>query len=399
MTHLLPRLMAGLVLLLALLPHPVAGAMLLPAVPVQGAAVTHVVVPGDTLFSIAGRYNTTVAALMEANGLTNSVIRVGQTLRIDSSSPPSSDTVHTVVAGDTLFSIARRYGSTVDAIKQANHLTGTNIYVGQRLVIPSPSGPSGTTIHTVVRGDTLFSIARHYGTTVDAIRQANHLTGTNIYVGQRLQIPQTAIAPTPRPGPMQTRTPVTTLNPTPTGTFRATQTPTTTVVPTPTRTPTPTPTLIPGSGFGDGTYVVGQNVQPGTYRSSAIGTCYWARLSGFSGEIDDIIVNGLRSPEIVTISAGDAGFETRGCGQWIPVEATAPTSPATQFGDGTYVVGMHIAPGTYQANGSGTCYWARLSDFSQEISGIIAVGNDTTVITIEPSDAGFTTFGCGTWSQ
>ena len=153
-------------------------------------------------------------------------------------------------------------------------------------------------------------------------------------------------------------------------------------------------------GVGDGTHRVPKDIGPGTYRSTGDGTCYWARLAGFSGELDDILANGNYTPEIVTIAKKDAGFETQGCSDWVPVKQTAPAKPAAKFGDGTYQVGVHIKPGTYRAGGGGTCYWARLSDFSHAgVGGIIANGNEPTVIEIEKSDAGFTANGCGTWKR
>jgi hypothetical protein len=66
----------------------------------------------------------------------------------------------------------------------------------------------------------------------------------------------------------------------------------------------------------DGLWKVGEEVAPGTYRSSGGGNCYWARLSGFSGDLDDIITNGLGRNQTVTISASDVGFESDGCGEW-----------------------------------------------------------------------------------
>lgn len=170
----------------------------------------------------------------------------------------------------------------------------------------------------------------------------------------------------------------------------------------PTQTQTQNEPEPPSASFGNGTHVVGSDIEPGTYRSSRTGSCYWARLSGFSGELDDVIGNGNSSPEIVTISASDAAFETSGCGQWTLVENTLPATPQTSFGDGTYQVSGHIAPGTYRSNGSADdlCYWARLSSFSQAgTSNVITNGNSPTVIEISGSDIGFTTFGCGTWSQ
>jgi hypothetical protein len=66
----------------------------------------------------------------------------------------------------------------------------------------------------------------------------------------------------------------------------------------------------------DGLWKVGEEVAPGTYRSGGGGNCYWARLSGFSGDLDDIITNGIGKNQTVTIVASDVGFESSGCGTW-----------------------------------------------------------------------------------
>lgn len=69
--------------------------------------------------------------------------------------------------------------------------------------------------------------------------------------------------------------------------------------------------------FGGGMYFVGTDIQPGTYRNSGGSTCYYARLSGFGGTTDEIIVNdNVSAPTIVTISASDKGFRSTGCGTW-----------------------------------------------------------------------------------
>ena len=112
--------------------------------------------------------------------------------------PPAhaQNRVHVVRRGETLSSIAARYGTTTQAIVRANGLPNANrIYVGQRLVIPgttssgaaSQTGSGGT--YTVRRGDTLSSIAARYRTTVSAIKQANGLRTNVIYAGQWLKIP------------------------------------------------------------------------------------------------------------------------------------------------------------------------------------------------------------------
>ncbi len=168
-----------------------------PSVPVPAA--TYIVAKGDTLYSIARRYGTTVVEIMRVNGLQSDLLYVGQVLSIASPSTtgspfgPAGYVVHTVVRGDTIFSLARRYGTTVEAIVQANRLTGPDIYVGQILSIPSSSAALAEGVrYTVGRGDTLFSIARHYGITVEELKGGNQLTGDIIYIGQILSIPTTA---------------------------------------------------------------------------------------------------------------------------------------------------------------------------------------------------------------
>jgi putative chitinase len=101
--------------------------------------------------------------------------------------------VYVVQPGDTLYSLARRFGTTVQAIAQDNNIVNPNcIYVGQRLTIHGTSGtPSPCTITHVVRyGETLTSIASRYGTTVWKLAQLNNLANPNIiYAGQRLLVP------------------------------------------------------------------------------------------------------------------------------------------------------------------------------------------------------------------
>lgn len=166
---------------------------------------TYTVRWGDTLSSIAQSHGTTVDEIKAANGLTSDLIVVGQELIIpggtevpSETSAPSTGgpTVHIVQPGETLFSIGLRYGTTVDAIAQANGIVNPwFIYVGQELAIPGgsggtrPSGSTGTT-YVVQPGDTLYSIAVRYDTTVQALMVANNLSSANlIYVGQTLKIP------------------------------------------------------------------------------------------------------------------------------------------------------------------------------------------------------------------
>ncbi|MFZ5916406.1 MAG: LysM peptidoglycan-binding domain-containing protein [Chloroflexota bacterium] len=172
------------------------------APPFQGQT-EHVVQPGETLFRIAQAYGVTVDDIVAANGLPDrDVIHVGQRLLIPITtaapgvtvSPlPEHSTRYVVQLGDTLFLIAQRYGTTVEAIAQANGIVNPNlIVVGQSLELSTrpQSSVAQTTVHVVLPGETLARIALRYGTTAWAIAQANGLSNPNlIHVGQRLTIP------------------------------------------------------------------------------------------------------------------------------------------------------------------------------------------------------------------
>ncbi len=158
---------------------------------------------GDTLGKIAYRFGTSVAALQRANKLSSPHrIGVGQRLLIPqrggphptSATPstatpaPRTATSHVVRRGDTLWSIATRYGTSVAALKSANRLRDDRIYVGQRLTLPGGGGALRAT-HVVRSGETLEAIARRYGTTVRAIQQANRIRNHIIRPKQVLVIP------------------------------------------------------------------------------------------------------------------------------------------------------------------------------------------------------------------
>jgi len=175
-------------------------ALSLAAQPAFAQGQVHVVRAGETLYSIAARYGTTPQAIAAANNLANAnYIYAGQRLTIPSGGggAAASGGTHTVGRGETLSAIAARYGTTVAALVRANGLASANmIYVGQRLTVPgggaaaSSGGSQQGGVHTVSRGDTLAAIAARYGTTAWAIANANGLANANyIYPGQQLRIP------------------------------------------------------------------------------------------------------------------------------------------------------------------------------------------------------------------
>ena len=174
-------------------------ALSLVAQPAYAQGQVHIVQAGETLSSIAARYGTTPQAIASANNLANAnYIYAGQRLAIPSGGgAAASGGTHTVARGETLSSIAARYGTTVVALVRANGLASANmIYVGQRLTIAgggaasSAGGSQSGSVYTVRSGDTLAAIAAQYGTTAWAIASANGLSNANyIYPGQQLKIP------------------------------------------------------------------------------------------------------------------------------------------------------------------------------------------------------------------
>lgn len=122
---------------------------------------------------------------------------------------PSDPFNHQVRSGETLYSIAIRYGVTVDEIMQANGLANGNyIFVGQNLVIPSRNA-SGQQVHTVQPGESLNAIARRYGVGLDQLIAANGLADpNNIRAGQQIVIPGAQSAPSQPQQPAAQAAPV-----------------------------------------------------------------------------------------------------------------------------------------------------------------------------------------------
>ncbi len=128
------------------------------------------------------------------NSLYKTYQGIGQNVPPSNPSPnptpnPGNVIVYTVRSGDTLWQLARRYGTTVDAIKQENGLTSDNLSIGQVLRIPV-SQSAGYFLYTVRPGDTLWLLANRFGTTVSAIQNLNGLTSDALRVGQVLRIPE-----------------------------------------------------------------------------------------------------------------------------------------------------------------------------------------------------------------
>lgn len=172
--------------------------------------VIHKVDEKETLFGISRRYRTTVDAILQHNASAGSGLAVGQILRVPYTQPvskPSRDgIVHKVVPKETLYSISRTYGVSMEDIRAWNGLTDNGLAIGQELVIrrsaaspvarpqpvqhesPRPFSRKGA--HTVEQGETLFSIARQYQISVDDLKNWNNLSTNEISIGQTLYVAQ-----------------------------------------------------------------------------------------------------------------------------------------------------------------------------------------------------------------
>lgn len=155
----------------------------------------YVVEKGDTLYSIALKYNTTIPALIDKNNLTNVVLTVGQTLQIPKDVESTGEiedivdnNTYVVQKGDSLYSIARNYGITIESLKNANNITDNILTIGQVLIIPDNNNVTSN-LYVVQKGDSLWSIAQKYGVTVNSIRTINNLNSDILKIGQTLIIP------------------------------------------------------------------------------------------------------------------------------------------------------------------------------------------------------------------
>lgn len=165
--------------------------------PLSSGLQRHVVKQGETLFSLARLYETTVDELRSLNGMSPSeTLKSGTPLivpgngggsTVTESPAPVRTTTHTVKQGETLFSIANRYGLTVNELKQMNGISGNAIQAGQRLQVTG-TAPAAPTVqyHTVRSGETLFSISNRYGVTVNQLKEWNNIKSNNLIAGKKI---------------------------------------------------------------------------------------------------------------------------------------------------------------------------------------------------------------------
>lgn len=170
-------------------------------IPSAATTTLYVVKYGDSLYSIAKRFDTTVADLMRVNNLKSNVLSIGQQLRIPINDQGTDDgyILYIVKSGDSLYSIARKYNISVDKLRRFNGLNSDLLSIGQKLKIPDrdtdiDDGNGGNIgdsdlVYIVKSGDSLYSIAKKYGISVDDLIKINNLKSNVLSIGQHLKIP------------------------------------------------------------------------------------------------------------------------------------------------------------------------------------------------------------------
>ena len=174
-------------------------------IPVQGGrppanGLTHTVRSGESLSTIAKRFGTSVASLRRWNGLTGSLIKPGQKLTVGNqptrlvttnrrvtTTDDRGRATHQVRGGESLWSIARQYDVRIDDLRTWNALPGSLIKPGQQLYVSGAD--EAVSIYKVVRGDTLYSIARKFGLDANDIARQNNMSLTStLLTGMELRI-------------------------------------------------------------------------------------------------------------------------------------------------------------------------------------------------------------------
>jgi LysM repeat protein len=173
--------------------------------------IIHRVDERETLYGISKRYNVTVSQILEVNSSADAGLDIGQILKVPyvpKPKPVQGVVVHRVAEKETLYSISRLYNVSVDELKKWNNLSDNALALGQALQIKPTqtitpaitqserSGlQSGRTVHTVTAKETLFSISRQYGVTVQQLRDWNNLSSEELKTGQVLFVAQHQNAP------------------------------------------------------------------------------------------------------------------------------------------------------------------------------------------------------------
>ena len=168
--------------------------------------INYIVQKGDTIYSIARKNNISIDTLRKDNALSTDILQIGQIIRIRLSDGQTIEVEecygedyqipsnikdyinYTVKKGDNLYNIAKAYNTSVSEISKINNLKNSSLSIGQQLKIPNIVSNTTNITYIVKKGDSLYSIARKYNTTVDSLKKKNNLKTNNLSVGQKIVI-------------------------------------------------------------------------------------------------------------------------------------------------------------------------------------------------------------------
>ena len=157
----------------------------------------YVVKKGDTLYSIANSNNVSVDELKRINNLSSNLLNIGQRLLIPSREDilQKEYTIYIVKNGDSLYSIAKEFDVSVEELLTLNRLNSPEVYIGEQLLIPTNGIQIvGVVDYTIRPGDTLWRIANNCNVSVDDIVKLNNLDSTIIYPGQKIKLSESCAA-------------------------------------------------------------------------------------------------------------------------------------------------------------------------------------------------------------
>ena len=153
------------------------------------AKEVYTVQKGDTLYSISRRFNIPVEELMRINQLTNNILSIGQKLYLTESLIPNNSNIYIVQKGDTLYSISQRFNTTPQELIEWNNLQSNVLSIGQELIIPPVEPIKEQGIYIVEKGDSLWKIAQIYDISVKELIDLNNLEDLTLQIGQSLVVP------------------------------------------------------------------------------------------------------------------------------------------------------------------------------------------------------------------
>lgn len=152
---------------------------------------TYTVKKGDTLYSISKKQNIPIDTIIKLNNLTSSNLEIGQQLKLKSDSNNSSNKNQYIVQrGDTLYSLALKYNTTVDKLRELNNLNTNTLTIGQILVLPIETNIEEYDIYIVKKGDSLWSISRKFNIDINDLIELNNLNDLTLQINQSILVPK-----------------------------------------------------------------------------------------------------------------------------------------------------------------------------------------------------------------